>query len=212
MDQKANSIADMAAVLAIQARAPESWLVKKMERLVDTKEWFLPQKGEERDKKVVQPTWPRAKRGRNSRIGHGVFEFQGKIDGTSIWWADSNDAEYAETWPAEVVHHDLEIVRGHPRWPPTSQDISETMDGAVTQSKVSAEQGQDASSQGATMELSSSESKAQSERERIKLLKEKIKDAKRRMVTVERSYQRAPRLGLESNTEQPQDNAVVSTN
>ena len=209
MDQKANSIADMAAVLAIQARPPESWLVKKMERLVDTKEWYLPQEGETRDKKVIQPSWPRAKRGRNSRIGHRVFEFQGKIDGTSIWWADPSDAEYAETWPVEVVHHNLDIVRGHPRWPPTSQNVPEAMDDDVPQSKELAKQRPDRFDQDTVTELSGSKSKVQSEIERIRLLKEKIKDAKRRMVTVERSYQRLPRLGLESNTEQAQDNNLV---
>ena len=100
MNQKANTVADMAAVLAIQARPPSPEVVEKMRRLVRT------------DGRPV------AKKGVGSQQTANVFEFQGKIEGTSVWWANTLDAEYAETWPKEVKHGKLAMDRGTAVWPP----------------------------------------------------------------------------------------------
>lgn len=133
MDQKANSIADMAAVLAMQARPPDPELVERMARQVYTKTWTygktLPS-GEKTTVSVLRPHYARAKRGQNSKIGHRVLEFEGNISGTSVWWADPNDAEFAETWPMEVIHGTLDVVRGHPIWPPPAKYLTNAGEGS----------------------------------------------------------------------------------
>ena len=100
MDQKANTVADMAAVLAIQARPPSPEVIERMKKRVRT------------DGRSV------AKRGLGSQRTANVFEFQGKVDGVSIWWASMLDAEYAATWPEEVKHGKLAVDRGTAIWPP----------------------------------------------------------------------------------------------
>ncbi|KAI4154907.1 MAG: hypothetical protein LQ340_001344, partial [Diploschistes diacapsis] len=105
-NQKANSIADMAAVLAIQARAPLPEQVKRARFFVRT------------------DGRPLAKRGIGSRKSHNLFEFQGRIEGTSVWWADLLDAEYAETWPVDVVHGRLAVARGTAVWPPPEELVT----------------------------------------------------------------------------------------
>lgn len=102
-DQKANSVADMAAVLAMQARPPNKGDIQRAKFFVRT------------------DGRPPAKRGFGSRRGHNVFEFQGRIMGTSIWWADMLDAEFAATWPEEVVHGRLAVNRGTAIWPPPEE-------------------------------------------------------------------------------------------
>ena len=106
MDQKANSIADMAAVLALQARPPTLEAVEKAKRMVRT------------------DGRPIAKKGPGSLKSHNIFEFQGRVDGTSVWWADILDAEYAETWPEKVVHGRLAVNRGKAVWPPPEELVS----------------------------------------------------------------------------------------
>ena len=103
MDQKANSIADMAAVLALQARAPT-------EKEVDRAKFFVRTDGR-----------PVAKRGKGSQRTNDVIEFQGRIGGTSVWWVDLLDAEFAETWPVQVVHGRLAVNRGTAVWPPPEE-------------------------------------------------------------------------------------------
>lgn len=104
MNQKANSIADMAAVLAMQARPPTEEELKKAERRV-----FGP---------ISLRGRPKPKRGDGSHTTAEVYEFRGKLDGVSIWWANTLDAEYAETWPEDVVHGTLAVNRSTPIWPP----------------------------------------------------------------------------------------------
>ena len=100
MDQKANSIADMAAVLGLHARPPKEEEIERTKALVNLTDR------------------PRAKRGLRSHATSNALEFQGKLDGVSIWWSDLLDAEYAETWPTQVRHGPLLSVRGKPVWPP----------------------------------------------------------------------------------------------
>ena len=100
MDQKANTVADMAAVLAIQARPPSLEVVERMKR------------------RVRSDGRPIAKRGLGSQRTANVFEFQGKVEGVRVWWVNTLDAEYAETWPEEVKHGKLAVDRGTAIWPP----------------------------------------------------------------------------------------------
>jgi hypothetical protein len=110
MDQKANSIADMAHVLSMQARPPTPEVIKRAKYLVRT------------DKRPV------AKRGPGSRKTHNVFEFQGRIQGTTVWWANVLDAEFAETWPAEVVHGKLAVSRNTAVWPPPEKLVTKPIE------------------------------------------------------------------------------------
>ena len=100
MDQKANSVADMAAVLHMQAQPP-------------TQEAVIKAKG-----RVRVDGRPVPKRGLHRKPTASVLEFQGKLGRTSIWWASLRDAEYAESWPGEVTHGRLAVVRGSALWPP----------------------------------------------------------------------------------------------
>lgn len=105
-NQKANSIADMAAVLASQARAPT-------EEEIRSAKFFVRRDGR-----------PVAKKGAGSKRSCRAIEFQGRIEGTSVWWADMLDAEFAETWPVQVVHGRLAVYRGTAVWPPPEDYVS----------------------------------------------------------------------------------------
>ena len=101
-DQRPYAVADMAAVLALQARPPSPQELAAQKRRV----------------------WPRAdrrmrpKRGFGSRLTAAAFEWQGLVDRVGVWWAQVRDAEYARTWPVEVKHGRLAMKRGRPIWPP----------------------------------------------------------------------------------------------
>ena len=104
MDQKANAIADMAAVLAIQARQPSAEEIAKANRRVNSRKGV-----------------PKPKYGLGSWETSDVLEFQGKVDGVSVWWANPTDAEYAETWPEPVRHGPLAVARYTAVWPPPEE-------------------------------------------------------------------------------------------
>ena len=87
-NQKANSVADMAAVLLIQERPPTPEQLEKAER-------FVRNDGR-----------PPAKRGFGKKQSSEV-DYMGTVDGVTISWANILDAEFAETWPAPVVHQEL---------------------------------------------------------------------------------------------------------
>ncbi|MCJ1437900.1 hypothetical protein MMC27_007287 [Xylographa pallens] len=99
MNQKANSVADMAAVLLIQAKEPT-------EREVTLAKWRVQTAGQ-----------PLAKRGKGRQASADALTIRGSVEGVRIRWADILDAEYAETWPAEVVHDGLEKHRYTAAWP-----------------------------------------------------------------------------------------------
>lgn len=87
MNQKANSIADLAAVLLQQERAPTIEQIEHSERRVQRVEQLKRQKGVEKvSKKLVLPS-----------------ELRG-VEGVTVRWTNILDAEFAETWPAAVVH------------------------------------------------------------------------------------------------------------
>lgn len=89
MDQKANSVADMAAVLLGQQ--------KEGERLQEEGEGGKG-KGARRKGEVVK------KGDEEGREGRGV-------QGVRIAWSNVLDAQFAQTWPASVVHGDLRTER-----------------------------------------------------------------------------------------------------
>ena len=102
LDQRANAVADMAAVLALQARPPARREVERAARLV----W----KG---GKQAA-----RAKRGLGSKVTAAVLEFQGVADRVAVWWVEMRDAEFAQAWPPVVKHGRLALKRGQLIWPP----------------------------------------------------------------------------------------------
>ena len=131
MDQKANSIADMAAVLAIQARPPTPEELERAERMV---------KGP-----PSKRNRPKPRKGEGSHQTAEVFEFRGKMDGVSIWWANTLDAEYAETWPQEVQHGPLLVNRRTAVWPPPEDLL---LGGPVSPEEVGIEEGEPALAEG----------------------------------------------------------------
>lgn len=92
MNQKANSIADMAAVLLLQEQGPTDERIINAERRTRRLESLKRIKGEDKIKKAPVD----------------VLAELGGVEGVMVRWADMLDAEYAETWPEAVVHTDLE--------------------------------------------------------------------------------------------------------
>ena len=92
MNQKANSVADLAAVLQLQEKGPSEERILNAERRRRRVETLKRQKGEGKVKK--RPI--------------DVVSEMGGIQGVKVRWADILDAEYAETWPEAVVHGGLE--------------------------------------------------------------------------------------------------------
>ena len=88
MDQKANSVADLAAVLKLQEKGPSKDRKLSAERRLQREETLKKQKGENRVEKAPVD----------------VASEMGGVDGVKIRWADESDAEFAETWPEKVAH------------------------------------------------------------------------------------------------------------
>lgn len=108
MDQKANSIADLAAVLALQKQGPSQDHVEEANRRADR---VRLQKG--RGKKA----W---------RWKNPEGPVQGGVEGVKVRWVNLLDAEFAAEWPEEVVHDGLERHRYTAALP-----IIEDLDGAT---------------------------------------------------------------------------------
>ncbi|KAL1965677.1 hypothetical protein VTN77DRAFT_5177 [Rasamsonia byssochlamydoides] len=123
MDQKATSVADIAAVLKIQeeeikngfADGKRGYLTRtarKRRREGRRKEAEASQRAAERvdefedlistdqvEYKIEDPS------------GNDEYDVQG--DEVKILWADLYDAQYAESWPERVRHGELELTRDH---------------------------------------------------------------------------------------------------
>ena len=136
-DQKPYAVADMAAVLALQARAPNAEELRTHQRRV----WLS-------ENKRVRP-----KRGPHSRLTAAAFEFQGLVDRVGVWWAQVRDAEYARTWPVAVQHGRLAVNRGKPVWPPPRG-------WAVEEVKVRVEEEEEAAEEGVTERVEKAADKA----------------------------------------------------
>ena len=96
MDQKANSVADLAAVLLQDEKGPSEERARHKER--SKRYWDLV------NRQKVKAGKPPTKKNINLSLGPIVNEVR-------IRWADVMDAHYAEAWPQSVVHHALERSR-----------------------------------------------------------------------------------------------------
>ena len=95
MDQKANSVADLAAVLLLQESGPSEQRIVNAERRRRRVETLKKQKGEENVKKAPID----------------VASEMGGTEGVKVRWADMLDMEFAEAWPDKVLHGGLEKNR-----------------------------------------------------------------------------------------------------
>ena len=95
MDQKANSVADLAAVLKLQDVGPSEGRILNAARRRQKVELLKRQKGEDNVKKAPVDV---------------ASEMRG-TEGVKVRWADMRDLEFAEEWPMAVVHGGLEKSR-----------------------------------------------------------------------------------------------------
>ena len=109
MNQKANSVADLAAVLIQQARTPDHERIARNERRISATNKLKRSKGTSLDRKNPLP----------------LNQIQGSVEGVRIRWANILDAEFAATWPEEVVHDSLEVSRYAASWPELPEEVKE---------------------------------------------------------------------------------------
>ena len=102
MDQKANSVADLAAVLFQQERGPNKERLLHYERVKNRFDRLKSQGS----KKVRRKEGPL----------DVEVEYKG-VEGVRVYWEDIKDAEFAQTWPKDVVHSLLERARYTAAWP-----------------------------------------------------------------------------------------------
>lgn len=95
MDQKANSVADLAAVLQLQEEGPSKARIENAKRRRDRVEILKRQKGEDNVKKAPLD----------------VEKEMSGVEGVEVRWANMLDAEYAKAWPKGVFHGGLEKSR-----------------------------------------------------------------------------------------------------
>ena len=95
MDQKANSVADLAAVLLLQESGPSDRRIANAETRRRRVETLKKQKGEDNVKKAPIDV---------------ASELKG-VEGVKVRWANMLDQEFAEAWPEGVVHGWLEKSR-----------------------------------------------------------------------------------------------------
>lgn len=96
MDQKANSVADLAAVLLQDEAGPSEELIEH--------------------KKQSKRFWDRVNRskvraGKPPTNKNPNLALAPVVEGVRIRWANIMDAKYAEAWPQSVAHHTLERSR-----------------------------------------------------------------------------------------------------
>ena len=123
MNQKANSIADLAAVLLQQERGPSKNRVKEAERRMERVE-ELKRLGAKPSKTNKHPVDVKK-------------EFQG-VEGVYVRWRNILDAEYAKTWPKAVVHDTLEKNRHTAAWPVLEDYLKTQKQGPEEKEKLEA--------------------------------------------------------------------------
>lgn len=112
MNQKANSVADIAAVLIQQARPPTPQRLARSNIRIKNATRLKRAKGASAVRKNPLP----------------ATELQGSVDGVRIRWANLLDAEFAATWPEQVVHDSLETARYAAAWPPLPEEMREKVE------------------------------------------------------------------------------------
>lgn len=124
MDQKATSVADIAAVLAIQQEEIENGLLKD-----DYKRGYLTKKARQRRREALERENEQAiknmarigalekqlseqdRTGAQVKIGEEDGAYPENVESVKLLWRDAHDAHYAESWPSNVEHGELEIKR-----------------------------------------------------------------------------------------------------
>ena len=125
MDQKANSIADLAAVLLQQESGPGEERVERGERRRERVEKLKKRKGEKKVKKAPIDV--------EKEFGMGV-------EGVKVFWANVLDAEFAKTWPEKVVHGDLRVSRYTAAFPVGPERVEEVKEEEVKPEKPKKEE------------------------------------------------------------------------
>lgn len=105
MNQKANSVADLAAVLLQQERPPTAEQIEIFAGRIKLKNSLRKEKGQLEVKDHPVP----------------AQELSG-VDGVIVRWANMMDAEFARTWPRAVVHDELLKSRHTAAFPPWPQE------------------------------------------------------------------------------------------
>lgn len=122
MNQKATSVADIAAVLAIQEKAIANGLLEQT-----SKPGYLTRKARQRRRDALQRLARQQKwnsehiaaleqrlsdlGGQDVEIGEVDGEYPEDAKDVKILWRDVHDAYFAETWPSGVQHGELELKR-----------------------------------------------------------------------------------------------------
>ena len=126
MNQKANSVADLAAVLIQQEKGPSADRKASAGRRIKRAEQLKQQKGASKIKKNPLD----------------VRKELGGVQGVCVRWADMLDAEFAETWPEEVVHDTLQKSRHTAAWPVTHEPVVQEAKGVDQEQAIRVEEEQ----------------------------------------------------------------------
>ena len=112
MDQKPNTVADIAAALLIASRPTPPHILARRARM---------------ERPLKSSADKLAKRGPGSKRAPAPEErWEGGVQGVKIEWADVRDADFAEKWPEEVAHADgVESNRYTINWPKTEAEPEE---------------------------------------------------------------------------------------
>ncbi|KAJ5894280.1 hypothetical protein N7495_005971 [Penicillium taxi] len=123
MDQKATSVADIAAVLAIQEEDIANGFLsedrkrgkltrKAAKRRRDAAAYQAVKHEEYANRIAALEANLSEKSGVEVKIGTKSGEFPETADSVKLLWRDIHDAHFAEKWPISAVHGELEITRG----------------------------------------------------------------------------------------------------
>ena len=112
MNQKANSVADLAAVLLQQERGPSTGRVLLAEKRLQRQERL--ERFKTKPKKQKHPV--------------DVEKEMAGVEGVLVKWADITDARYAETWPEPVKHGVLQKSRHTAAFPIVKEVAEEDED------------------------------------------------------------------------------------
>ena len=119
MDQHANSVADLAAVLCQLEDGPSVERTERFERVSKRVRWLVkvkklkPVEGGEEKEEARKAGVRRRLRLEKVDVGS---EMRG-CEGVEVQWMDLRDAEMAEKWPKAVVHSPLGRSRYTAAWP-----------------------------------------------------------------------------------------------
>lgn len=126
MDQKATSVADIAAVLAIQEKAVADGFLNKeykrgyltrrarqRRRLARLREEAQTETNAARIKALEEELAKHFDEETEVKIGEEDPAYPDSPEVFKVLWRDVHDARYAESWPTSVQHGELETIRSH---------------------------------------------------------------------------------------------------